>query len=323
MKLKINGRLGGLITVIIIIITVIIYNNPLANDYFQVVFYSGPQSIKDLSTQSGMNDHGKALFYSTSPELVDYTTLLKYCPTSNTNAQEFGCYVPTNNKIYILSISDSRLASMMAVTAAHEMLHKAYSSLISPDLTYADDGLNAFVAAIKSSPDSQQNKDLTDMMKPYVDEGASQDTIENELHSLIGTELYVTNQNLLSHYNYYFISQSAPVNKYKAQQASIATIETELTNTRTGIDDFKTSIIDRDSNNQASIQNQLNYDSYSGNVYNYNLNVNIWNSNIPIIQSNIDRYNSMVDSYNKKLLDYQSIFKDFKTIQTAPNTKIK
>jgi len=274
-----------------------------------VLLYDGPSQIKTLADQSGMNTHGKALFFSTSPEVVDYPTLQKYCPATN-DVTEFGCFISDKNKIYILNISDTRLAPLMAVAASHEMLHKAYSELDSAEKQSIDTQLDLLKNSLIDNP-----------LQPYIDAGLPHNTLLNELHSFVGTEVIVNDPILVSDYSKYFDGQTKIVDQYQQQKNTIAAIETELTTDKSAITNFKTSIIDRDDNNQNQVVYYINIAGRNGDSVNYYNNLRVYNSNIPIIQKNINTYNSLVDAYNAKLLDYTALFNNLKSVQNLPAAK--
>lgn len=300
-------RAWKFLMVIVIVLFVLCFS--VFRENINVLFYNGPSQIKTLADQSGMNTHGKALFFSTSPEVVDYPTLQKYCPATD-DITEFGCFISDKNKIYILNISDSRLAPLMVVAASHEMLHKAYSELVSTEKQSVDTQLDLLKNSLIDNP-----------LQPYIDAGLPHDIILNELHSFVGTEVIVNDPILVSDYSKYFDGQTKIVDQYQQQKNTIAAIDTELTTDKSAITNFKTTIIDRDENNQNQVVYYINIAGRNGDSVNYYNNLRVYNSNIPIIQKNIDAYNSLVDAYNAKLLDYKALFNNLKSVQTLPGAK--
>lgn len=303
---------------IILIFAVSFLFSPAVSEPFAVVFYSGPEKIKEIAEKGGMSTHGKALLYSTSPELVDYPTLTEHCPHDSKETLEYGCYLPDKDKIYILNINDERMAPIMIVTAAHEMLHKAYATLDATTKSQINNQLDSFKNSLSDTPDEQ--KALNEVLKPYTDDQISQDGLFNEMHSFIGTEFdRPIGSALYEYYGQYFYNQHDTVASKNIQKENIADIEAELVKEKNELDQFKVNYLDLSLQRQQGIRSALAYDAYIGDTYTYNENVRRYNSNIPIIQSNIDKYNSMVAAYNNKIRDYNALFDNLTAAQSVEN----
>jgi hypothetical protein len=314
---KVNKKLRIIVVSIIAAILISIFlGSTVFRDDVTVLFYSGSEEIKQISNQTGMNSHGKAIFYSTQPELVDYPTLKKNClfAESDVNIIEYGCYLEDSNKIYLLNIKDSRLAPMMAVTAGHEMLHKVFS--MTPD-----DEKNGIIPNLSAENIKKTNfltpteeSRLSEMIKPYESEGLTADELTNEMHSLVGTEITLANSQLLSHYDEYFTDQSIPVEEYNKKESAIALIEQEINDGINKLSLLEQAINDGDAN-LSSVQNALNYDEYIGDIRTYNINVGIYNKNLGIVNGKIDEYNSLLATLKTKMADYDAIITNIKLPQ--------
>lgn len=286
-----------------------------------VLLYDGPSQIKTLADQSGMSTHGKALFFSTSPEIVDYPTLQKYCPLATNDTIEFGCYINDKNKIYILNIQNSDLSPMMAVTAAHEMLHKAYAGLTDSDRVTLIAEITAEKTLILSDPGSPDAKHFNEMLQPYIDTGASSVVLDNELDSLLGTEINVNSSSLISYYDQYFTSQSVPVSQYSLEVQNIETITNQLNVELGSVNSCVDDIASRDAN-LNSIQKALDYDSYIGDTNTYNQNVDIYNTNLANFKTQYTNCKTQYDAYNAKVQDYNDINVKLKAPQQLTSTSL-
>lgn len=90
-------------------------------------------TMVSLADEAGMSPKGKLAFLRTHPQFVSDTQMEAAC-ASNTAANnsngfiEQGCFVPTENRIYIRKMP-SDLHNLEISTAAYEMLHPVYLSL--------------------------------------------------------------------------------------------------------------------------------------------------------------------------------------------------
>lgn len=91
-------------------------------DWWHARSYDPPEEIVVLADGAGMSDEGRKLFYRFEPSLLDQTALDEKC-----SAEKFGC--TSGRFIYILRPTNEAEYSRAVVTAAHEMLHVAYSRL--------------------------------------------------------------------------------------------------------------------------------------------------------------------------------------------------
>ncbi|MCX6727849.1 MAG: hypothetical protein NTX11_03500 [Candidatus Saccharibacteria bacterium] len=296
------------LSVLVILFIVVPAISSAFHDQFTVAFYSGPEKVKQLADQSGMNQHGKALFYSTNPEIVDYPTIQNHCPGDSDQIIEYGCFIQTDNKIYILNIPDDRISGLMNISAAHEMLHKAYSEMDSTEKTT----INSEVESMKTS--NIDDKDFNDMVQPYLDNKVDVATLDNELHSLIGTEVAISDSQLEEHYSKYFTSRQNNVDAERQVRSTISEIESSLTAERTRIDGLGTQL-NHTLEVTKGVKKYMDSASYNGNIYGYNLNEPIFNKDVDIYNSELSAYNSAVDSFNARLKDYQAIFTNLKSAQ--------
>jgi hypothetical protein len=282
-------------------------------DQFTTAFYSGPDQVKQLAEQGGMNTHGKALFYSANPEIVDYQTLQTQCPNESEESIEFGCYIPARNKIYILKITDPRISELMVITASHEMLHKAFSEMAYSEKSNVAEQLNK----LKDANVSDAN--YNEIIKPYTDTNVSGDDLDDELHSLIGTEISVTNDQLENHYLNYFVDRQANIVKELTVKNALDDISSGLETERTNLSNQEAQL-NHTYEVTLSVKQALDRAEYRGDIYNYNANVPIFNKDLGIYKDQLTNYNSAVDAYNAKLNDYQAIFTNLKSAPRSSNT---
>ncbi len=172
-------------------------NNNLAQTF------NPPADIAQLVNQATMTDYAKQIFYSAGPVIdTDRKVFEQHClaPLSSTTV-ELGCYT-SDNRIYLLNISNPQLQKEMVVTAAHEMLHAAYAKLSPADQSTIDSEVEAEFPQVR-------NKNLALELRQYKITEPGQRN--NELHSIIGSEYSPISSSLENYYSKYFTNRSQVV----------------------------------------------------------------------------------------------------------------
>ena len=187
------------IGLVIILVSVILALWLLANrqqvlDQVSVWQYQPSSTITQLADRSGMNDTGKFYFYASQPKIEEATAFNKDCGTTETSTAILGCY--NGRYIYIYNVTNTQLDGIKETTAAHEMLHAAYGRLSGSDKQYVDKLLEAEYQKLKD------NKDFAARMAFYAKTEPGER--DNELHSVIGTEVASISPELEQYYTRYF-----------------------------------------------------------------------------------------------------------------------
>src|ERR1035438_2196603 len=102
-------------------------------DTYRLYDYTPPTAITQLAAQTTMTPYAKKLFYVYHPTLEGSTSFNKDCQVTE-QAIVLGC-TAINRGIWLFNVSDPQLNGVEQVTAAHEMLHVAYSRLRSEEHT--------------------------------------------------------------------------------------------------------------------------------------------------------------------------------------------
>lgn len=152
-----------------------------------------------LANSAGMNDTGAKLFYRFEPQVVNQAELDAKC-----TANKLGC--AEGQSIYILNYNNGRQYNQSVVTAAHEMLHVAWSRL-------SDEEIESITPLIEQELRRPDTKVIKDKLAGYPEA----DYI-NEAHSFLGTELDDLSEELQRHYQQYFDNRTVVVQAYKASQ---------------------------------------------------------------------------------------------------------
>lgn len=174
-------------------------------DFVQYHRYEPTEMIASFVGDTGMSDHGKFLFYASQPMLSDATSFNQQCEKHETTSAILGCY--NGRYIYIYNVDNERLDGIRATTAAHEMLHAAYIRLDANERERVDTLLEAEYAKLKN------DKELAERMDFYA--RTQPGDRDNELHSIIGTEITTISDDLEEYYRRYFSDRGKVVAQHE------------------------------------------------------------------------------------------------------------
>lgn len=204
-----NKKLKIIISAItsIIVITIfalagwILLNKQFVIDQLSVWSYEESADIAAINERLALNDKGTFYFYASHPEVSPSSSFNFDCPRQEVNNPILGCYTG-DGRIYIYDIQDARLDGIEEVTAAHEMLHAAWDRLSSEEQKRVGALLRAAYTSI-NDPALSERMDYYQRTEPGE--------FENELHSILGTEVSHLSSELEAYYSQYFDSRGAVV----------------------------------------------------------------------------------------------------------------
>lgn len=178
--------------------------------------YQPTSEITSFVAKTGMNATGKFYFYASQPSLESTQEFNNKCGRKEQSTAILGCY--TGRNIYIYNVTNAQLDGIREVTAAHEMLHAAYDRMSDDERKTVDTLLEAEYAKLKD------DKDFADRMAFYArTEPGERD---NELHSVIGTEVGSLSSELEAHYAKYFSDRSKVVALHDKYAAVFSDLQT-------------------------------------------------------------------------------------------------
>jgi prefoldin subunit 5 len=232
-KSHVKGILVVLITLIFAVI--ILLNRQYFIDQAIVWQFKPTSDISRLASTATFTDKSTFYYYSGMPELEDRDTFNANCNNhpENTTTAILGCY--TGQRIYIYNVTDARLDGITTVTAAHEMLHAIYERMGSSERDKINKLLQAEYAKLKGDKIFAARMAFYDKTEPGER--------DNELHSVIGTEIGSLSSELETYYKQYFTDRSQVVklhDKYEAVftdlQSQADVITAQLNSLSTSID---------------------------------------------------------------------------------------
>lgn len=302
----------GIIAALILSASFIWINRFQINDWYVLRSYQPPADVEQLAVNSSMSDYGRQLFYVGKPKITGGEEFNEKCRDYE-ETKVLGCIVQGQNvgvslfagngyEIYILNVTETDLAGIQEVTAAHEMLHAAYERLSTSERRVID-------AEIVRVYESIKNDKLQEVVSSYAAKDPS--VVTNELHSLLGTEVINIGSSLEQYYSRYFDDRSKVVALFQEYESvfdkakndaetiygSIKLLESQILSQRADLD-ASASVLEarraeldayRD-NGQTALYNSL--------VPQYNRLVNDYNNKVANIRALFEQYNSLVAQYD-------------------------
>lgn len=166
--------------------------------------YTPTSEIERIAQRTTMNDTGTFYFYASKPSIEGAQTFNSSCQRKEESSAILGCY--TNNRIFVYDVSNAQLDGIKEVTAAHEMLHAVYQRMSPTEKDRINTLLEAEYAKL------QNDENLSERMAFYARTEAGER--DNELHSILGTEVLELNSELEEHYAKYFTDRKSLATLY-------------------------------------------------------------------------------------------------------------
>lgn len=206
----------------------VMLNRQLVADQLIVWRYTPPQNIVALADSAHMSETGRFYFYVSDPQLEGTSKFNEACQRKEEHSAILGCY--RGGKIFIYDIQDKRLDGVEEVTAAHEMLHAAYERLSSTEKTRINALLEQeYAKLMRGGGDTA----LQERMQYY--ERTEPGERDNELHSILATEVDAVSSELEEYYVRYFEDRKAVVkfhgsynDRFTELRSSSAQLKTQL-----------------------------------------------------------------------------------------------
>lgn len=330
-KSKASGLLATFLTVVVLLGAAfgIINNRQWIIDQYNYWTYHPDATMQSFAQRSAMSGEGKFLFFASQPKLEDATAFNKSCPNQGGGVAVLGCY--DNRYIYIYNVTNPKLDGIREVTAAYEMLHAAYKRTQGNDLTK----LNQLIESTYSQPANEA------IFKPTVDYFAATEPGErdNELFSLIATQVRTVDPQLEAYYSRYFTNRQTLVDLY-SQYSSVFTEQENQTKAYAQQLSQLSTQINQETAQYTSDVNQLNADIASFNARAnanqfdslaqfyaerdaLNSRANALNTRRASINNDIENYNQIIKLYEASALASNELYKSIDSTNTlAPSPSV-
>ena len=297
----------GNITIVAVVIVGIRFGQDL-QDWSKLIQYETPPQVAKLATTTTMTDSARRLFYLNQPTIESRKSALNLCKSTE-HTVVLGCYVP-NKGIFLQEVSDPRLQGVMEVTAAHEMLHAAYQRMSLFEQTQLNKQLQSALAQL-------QNSRIVQLIETYRAQDPS--SVDNELHSILGTEVQNLSPELEEHYHKYFTDRSAVValseryeGVFTALREKAKQISRQLVARRSALVQLAAQVKSESENiesERSSLQGAIanTQVDYSSRVASFNDRVQTYNQLVARLKEQTDTYNQMVNEHNSLALEEKSL----------------
>lgn len=157
-------------------------NRQQINDHFAAQRFEASAEIIELTNSLELTEAGHRIFWASEPTLDASQNFNEQCSQVEHSEEGhiLGCF--TRGRIHLFEVTDDRLHGIVEVTAAHEMLHAAFSRLGDSERAALVRQLNNLYEEL-----APNNPELQERMSVYS--SLSKTAFANELHSVLGTEL--------------------------------------------------------------------------------------------------------------------------------------
>jgi uncharacterized protein YaaR (DUF327 family) len=299
--------------------TWMVMNRQVVLDFVRLQAYTPTAEIKALADNNRLLPRGRDLLYISDPQVQSSVDFNNSCSTGEKTIV-LGCY--KSQRIYLYNVTDTRFNGVKEVTAAHEMLHAAYERLSDAERQHVDTMLKPIVENMKDVR-------ILELIKLYNQTEPGQ--LNNEMHSILGTEYASLTPELESYYKQYFQDRGVIVayaNQYQEvftqSKEKIAEYDQQLGAMKPQIDQNNATLKQMQSDIQswADQLNQLraqgDTQQYNQSVPGYNAKVAQFNVLIEQTKSLVDGYNQLVDARNAQVTAQVNLYDSLKSSNYQP-----
>lgn len=260
--------------------------------------YDPSGDVKILVSDTTMTPYAERLFYANRPAIEGKQKFNEHCTDPSEQVAVLGCFTGNRLGIFLYDVTDERLNGIEQVTAAHEMLHQAYQRLNKKEKTRVNGLLQEY-------HDLKATEKLRAKIASYKD--SEPEHLQNEMHSIFGTEAADLPTELEQYYKRYFSNRQqllALHQKYQSEFdqriAQINEYDTQLSSLKTRIEANK---IDLDTREKDLRQRRSQLDAYlaAEQINQYNAAATSFNASVVSYRKLVEATNVLVDSFNDTL----------------------
>lgn len=284
-------------------------------DVYHFWTYRPTTELVSVAAKTDFTDTGLFTFYAVRPEIAAGQSFNANCRKQEQGTAILGCYV--DNRIYLFDVTDSRLDGIKEVTAAHEMLHAAYQRLSDEDRSKVNVLLEAEFEKLKTDPS------FTDRMAFYArNEPGERD---NELHSIIGTEVASISSELERHYAKYFKNRQNIISLFKSYNSVFLTLDKQAKSLSAQLDALSKSVdasIAEYNTEVKDLNQTIAYFNRRAAAGSFS-SISAFNAERRILQSRVSAVTNLRTKISNEILRYESMRKEYNKIVTESNTLYK
>lgn len=284
----------------------VLLNRQLLVDYATNWSFKPTDSVVDLAKNTSMNKNGKFIFYASRPQLQAAKDFNNECQKQEQMSAILGCY--TRNQIFIYDIQNTELAGIKEVTAAHEMLHAAYDRLDDKTKERVNIMLENEYQKLKNDQKLAERMAMYDRLEPGQR--------DNELHSIVGTEIASIDSGLEDYYKKYFDDRSVVIKHYDTYSSVFRELEQKSNDLEKRVTDLSVQIQDAKLDydmKAAALQRDINsFNSAATNgSFNSRSEFNSTRSALMIRADNLDMARADI---NAKITEFNNLTSQLKSL---------
>ena len=205
-------------------------------DQYTVWTFRPSESVSSLIGSSQLTEEGRFIFLASKPVIESSNIFASSCASNQEGSGILGCYLPRNRSIHLFAVTEPRLAGLTDVVAAHEMLHAAWDRFSASEQQQLVPLLEREASKLGGDPAFQARLDYYAKNEPGQR--------DNELHSIIGTEIASISPELEAHYAKWLGNRQALVKLQGKTNAVFTNLEKRSADLSTSMDALQAAIND-------------------------------------------------------------------------------
>jgi len=317
-KRSVPRTIGGVVASVLLLCAAafLYFNQQFVKDQISVWAYTPDASVQNVEERIDFTQKGKFYFYATQPAVEDSESFNTHCERQEVGNPILGCY--NSGRIYVYNVTDAQLDGIEEVTAAHETLHAVWERM--------DVAEQKRIGALLDDAYQklQGNADLTARMQYYQRTEPGQ--FENELHSILGTEVADLSPELEAYYKQYFTDRQKVVDLHEKYNSVFVGLRNQADTLYDTLASLRESIDTRTAQYNADIT-QLSKDiaTFNGRAnggdftslgeFNAERGALVARSNQ--IEADRAAISADIDSYNAKYAEYQKLTSQIETLNKS------
>jgi len=276
--------------------------------------------LERIMERTALTERGRFFMKASRATIADGGTFRSTCSMGHTEKTVIlGCY--RANLIYVYDVENEQLDGIEEVTAVHEMLHAVYARLNDTEKRRVDAMLQAAYQAIN-------DLQLTSLMGEY--EKMSPREINNELHSILATQVAELPDELEAYYAQYLVDRSIVTNLFNGYEQVFRSLKTRQDTLVSELD----ALAEKINNDRASYERdleQINADISAFNVRarSGSLSAVAYNNGKASLQERLDTLerlrltlNEEIDTYNQKKKELDAVNLEADTLNKSIDSSI-
>lgn len=289
-------------TVLTLIATIgVVSNRQLIRDQYVARTASLQSQAVDLEGSLDLTNHAQFIYRASQPQILPAAEFNESCKSvAHEHSIVLGCY--TRQQIYVYDVKDERLNGVKEVTAAHELLHALYERLPAGEKA----NLNRELTQTAESIEDQRFKEtLAEYRRTEPDQ------IENEMHSILGTEIEVLPASLEAHYGKYFKDRKKIVAYAKQYEDAFTSLDEQIADYDQQLQSLKQQkeelestlateqqVIESEKSRLDSLRSLGDAREYNQAVPEYNARIQNYNQLVAGLKQTVEDYNQLVVKRN-------------------------